>query len=41
MQATLPRQGTDVRVAQIAGTGHYLAEEQPAAVIQHFRAFFR
>ncbi|MET8003685.1 alpha/beta fold hydrolase [Nonomuraea glycinis] len=40
MRATLPGQGTDVRVAEIADTGHYLAEEQPAAVTRHFLDFF-
>ncbi|MFI7454279.1 alpha/beta fold hydrolase [Nonomuraea sp. NPDC049714] len=40
MRATLPKQGTDVRVAEIAGTGHYLVEEQPSEVVRHFLDFF-
>ncbi|MEV0248559.1 alpha/beta hydrolase [Nocardia sp. NPDC050712] len=30
----MPTKGTDVRVVEIAGCGHYIPEEQPAAVIE-------
>jgi pimeloyl-ACP methyl ester carboxylesterase len=36
----LPRKAADVRVRKIENTGHYLAEEQPAAVVVELRAFF-
>lgn len=40
MAARLPAQGTDVRLLQVADTGHYFVEEQPQAVIDAFTSFF-
>ncbi|WP_020385484.1 alpha/beta fold hydrolase [Kribbella catacumbae] len=39
MQAVWAEQGTDVRVHKIPGTGHFLAEENPQAVIAELTAF--
>jgi pimeloyl-ACP methyl ester carboxylesterase len=36
----LRRQAVDVRLERITGSGHYLAEEQPEAVVGHLRRFF-
>ncbi|WHT22902.1 alpha/beta hydrolase [Crossiella sp. CA-258035] len=36
----LPHKATDVRVREIKDSGHYLAEEQPAAVLAELNAFF-
>ncbi|MET0235115.1 MAG: alpha/beta hydrolase [Kibdelosporangium sp.] len=36
----LRRQAADVRIEQITGSGHYVAEEQPEAVLAHLREFF-
>ena len=33
-------QGTDVRVHKVPGTGHFLAEENPDAVLAELTAFF-
>lgn len=38
-QAAWMAQGTDVRVHKVPGTGHFLAEENPAAVISELRSF--
>jgi pimeloyl-ACP methyl ester carboxylesterase len=35
----LRRQAVDVRLERITGSGHYLAEEQPDAVVGHLRKF--
>lgn len=40
MNQVLPAQGSDVRVAEVTGTGHYFVEEQPAAVVGHLTGFF-
>ncbi|WP_207390374.1 alpha/beta hydrolase [Rhodococcus sp. ABRD24] len=40
MAKALPRQGVDVRVEQISDSRNYLVEEQPAAVVSAFAAFF-
>ncbi|WLQ45108.1 alpha/beta hydrolase [Streptomyces laculatispora] len=40
MEATLPTQGTDVRVVVVPDAGHYFVEEAPQAVIDEFNAFF-
>lgn len=40
MNAVLPTQATDVRVAELTGTGHYFVEERPAAVVGHLTGFF-
>ncbi|SCG59087.1 alpha/beta fold hydrolase [Micromonospora halophytica] len=40
MQATLPNQGTDVRVVVVPDAGHYFVEEAPQAVIDEFNRFF-
>jgi pimeloyl-ACP methyl ester carboxylesterase len=39
-QQVLPAEGTDVRVAKVDSTGHYLVEEQPQAVIEALTGFF-
>jgi pimeloyl-ACP methyl ester carboxylesterase len=39
-QQVLPAEGTDVRVAKVDNTGHYLVEEQPQAVIAALTGFF-
>jgi pimeloyl-ACP methyl ester carboxylesterase len=36
----LLRQAADVQLERITGAGHYLAEEQPEAVVAHLRKFF-
>jgi pimeloyl-ACP methyl ester carboxylesterase len=40
MQATLPNQGTDVKVVVVPDAGHYFVEENPQAVIDQFNEFF-
>jgi pimeloyl-ACP methyl ester carboxylesterase len=40
MEATLPTQGTDVRVVVVPDAGHYFVEEAPQTVIDEFNAFF-
>ncbi|WP_246037471.1 alpha/beta fold hydrolase [Saccharothrix texasensis] len=40
MRATLPNQATDVRVVVVPDSGHYLVEESPQTVIDHFTEFF-
>jgi pimeloyl-ACP methyl ester carboxylesterase len=40
MQATLPTQGTDVKVVVLPETGHYFVDENPQAVIEQFSEFF-
>ena len=40
MKATLPGQGTDVRVVVVPDAGHYFVEEKPQALIDEFNAFF-
>jgi len=40
LHAVLPGKGTDVRLVRVADSGHWLAEEQPDAVITHLNAFF-
>lgn len=37
--ATLSEQATNLQTAQIDDTGHYFIDEQPAAVVQHLKAF--
>ncbi|MEW1546606.1 alpha/beta fold hydrolase [Streptomyces tsukubensis] len=39
LRKVVTAQGTDVTVTPIAGSGHYLAEEQPRAVLDALRAF--
>ncbi|MBP2329849.1 pimeloyl-ACP methyl ester carboxylesterase [Kibdelosporangium banguiense] len=36
----LRRQAVDVQLEKISGAGHYVAEEQPEAVVTHLRRFF-
>ncbi|TCO50895.1 alpha/beta fold hydrolase [Actinocrispum wychmicini] len=38
--AAITRHATDVRLVKVANTGHYLAEEQPAAVIDELTRYF-
>ncbi|MFF4778932.1 alpha/beta fold hydrolase [Microtetraspora fusca] len=40
LASVLPDKGTDVRVVKIKDSGHYLAEEQPEAVVQLLTEFF-
>jgi pimeloyl-ACP methyl ester carboxylesterase len=40
MRATLPEQGTDVRIVVIPDAGHYFVEEAPQTVIDEFNRFF-
>lgn len=40
MQYVWAGQGTDVRVHKVPGTGHFLPEENPAAVLSELTAFF-
>lgn len=40
LNEVMPTRGTDVRVELVEGAGHYLVEEQPAAVIDAFIRFF-
>jgi pimeloyl-ACP methyl ester carboxylesterase len=40
LRALLPTKGTDVRVVRVANSGHFLAEEQPDAVIRYLNRFF-
>ncbi|MFD4997587.1 alpha/beta fold hydrolase [Streptomyces buecherae] len=35
-----PDKGTDIRVVEVAGSGHYVPEEQPEAVVRELLAFF-
>ncbi|MGV9312231.1 alpha/beta fold hydrolase [Streptomyces sp. NPDC003691] len=39
LRELVPTKGTDVTVTEIAGSGHYLPEEQPQAVIDALTAF--
>jgi pimeloyl-ACP methyl ester carboxylesterase len=39
LAAVLPSKGTDVRVAPIAGSGHFIPEEQPEAVVKALTEF--
>ncbi|MCX4388068.1 alpha/beta hydrolase [Micromonospora peucetia] len=39
LAATLSTQATNLQLAQIADTGHYFVDEQPAAVVQQLKAF--
>ncbi|ASO18290.1 pimeloyl-ACP methyl ester carboxylesterase [Actinoalloteichus hoggarensis] len=41
LRDVLPGKGTDVRVIEVADCGHYIAEEQPQAVIDALGAFLR
>jgi pimeloyl-ACP methyl ester carboxylesterase len=40
MQATLPNQGTDVKVVVVPDAGHYFLDEAPHIVIDQFTEFF-
>ncbi|GAB3339269.1 alpha/beta hydrolase [Micromonospora halotolerans] len=40
LKALLPDKGTDVEVAAVVGSGHYIPEERPEAVVQHLTRFF-
>jgi pimeloyl-ACP methyl ester carboxylesterase len=40
IQQVLPAEGTDVRVVEVANTGHFIVEEQPQAVTQALTEFF-
>jgi pimeloyl-ACP methyl ester carboxylesterase len=40
MQATLPNQGTDVKVVVVPDVGHYFVDEKPQAIIDQFTEFF-
>lgn len=40
LNSLLPGKGNDVRVTRVAGSGHYLADEQPAAVVDLLAKFF-
>ncbi|GAA3167938.1 alpha/beta fold hydrolase [Nonomuraea roseoviolacea] len=40
LQAVLPDKGTDVQVALVPGSGHYIPEEQPGIVVEHLTRFF-
>jgi len=40
LRALLPTKGTDVRVVRVANSGHFIAEEQPDAVISYLNQFF-
>ncbi|MER0245692.1 alpha/beta hydrolase [Streptomyces sp. HSW2009] len=35
-----PDKGTDIRVVEVRGSGHYVPEEQPEAVVRELLAFF-
>ncbi len=35
-----PDKGTDIRVVEVAGSGHYVPEERPEAVVRELLAFF-
>ncbi len=39
-QQILPAEGTDVSVAEVANSGHFVVEEQPQAVTQALTEFF-
>ncbi len=39
-QQLLPAEGTDVRVVEVANSGHFIVEEQPEAVTQALTDFF-
>ncbi|HEY4853454.1 MAG TPA: alpha/beta hydrolase [Streptosporangiaceae bacterium] len=39
-QQLLPAEGTDVRVVEVANSGHFIVEEQPQAVTQALTEFF-
>jgi pimeloyl-ACP methyl ester carboxylesterase len=39
-QQLLPAEGTDVRVVEVANSGHFIVEEQPQAVTQALTGFF-
>lgn len=38
--AAVPALGTDTRVVRVDGSGHYLPEEQPQAVVDELTTFF-
>jgi pimeloyl-ACP methyl ester carboxylesterase len=40
LRTLLPTKGTDVRVVRVANSGHFIAEEQPDAVIRYLNQFF-
>ena len=40
LSPVLPKQATNFRVVKVAGSGHYLAEEQPRTVVDELRRFF-
>ncbi|SDM40147.1 alpha/beta fold hydrolase [Allokutzneria albata] len=40
LSQVLPKQATNFRVVPVARSGHYLAEEQPRAVLDELRRFF-
>jgi pimeloyl-ACP methyl ester carboxylesterase len=40
LAAVLPGKGTDVRVVEVANSGHYLPEEQPEKVVELLTDFF-
>jgi pimeloyl-ACP methyl ester carboxylesterase len=40
LRALLPSKGTDVRVVRVADSGHFIAEEQPGAVVRSLSRFF-
>ncbi|GAA4022411.1 alpha/beta hydrolase [Allokutzneria multivorans] len=40
LSPVLPKQATNFRVVTVAGSGHYLAEEQPRTVVDELRRFF-
>jgi len=40
MQATLPSQGTDVKIVVVPDAGHYFVDEKPQEIIDQFNEFF-
>ncbi|MFG2353043.1 alpha/beta fold hydrolase [Streptomyces sp. NPDC048521] len=40
LSAVLAEKGTDAEVVEVPGSGHYIPEEQPEAVVRHLLRFF-
>ncbi|WP_244943397.1 alpha/beta fold hydrolase [Streptomyces inhibens] len=41
LEPVLASRTTDLEIVEVPGSGHYIPEEQPEAVVGHFVRFFR